>query len=117
MKPRERDPELERRTFLKAGTGAGAWLVAGGPLGAGAAVRAPRRRSRATPPPPPNQLAPAVQFQANPGGTGAWLARQESLEPPPIAVRPWRGERPATAEEIAFLPVHAGHRPVRDDAR
>ena len=59
-----------------------------------------------------NGEVPALQFQADPGGTGALLEelwgevggtpyRRETFE-----IEPWTGPVPGTEEEIAFLPAH-----------
>ncbi len=51
-----------------------------------------------------------MQFQATPGGTGAYLDRlmREGVETSTteIEVEPWTGEVPSSDQEIAFLPVH-----------
>lgn len=60
----------------------------------------------------PNSLSPAVQFQASPGGSAAYverLARDQKGNVPQtkhIKVKPWEGSVPHSDEEIAFLPVH-----------
>lgn len=60
----------------------------------------------------PNSLAPAVQFQAAPGGSAAYVERLnqekkgDELRKEHIEVKPWQGAVPTTDEEIAFLPVH-----------
>ena len=65
------------------------------------------RGNQPPPPPPPNEVPPAIQFQAAPGGTGAYLASLGGNVPSPaIAVQPWVGDKPATDEEIAYLPAH-----------
>jgi len=66
------------------------------------------------PPPAPlgNSEPPALHFQAHPGGTGALLERlwrehgRRAFERETIAVDPWRGDVPATEEDLAFLPAH-----------
>lgn len=53
-----------------------------------------------------------IQFQAYPGGTGAYLEKlarergRASFDRATFKVEPWKGPVPATEEEIAFLPVH-----------
>jgi Asp-tRNA(Asn)/Glu-tRNA(Gln) amidotransferase A subunit family amidase len=59
-----------------------------------------------------NGEAPAIQFQAYPGGTGAYLERlarergYAAFERRQIAVEPWSGAVPRTEEEWVFQPVH-----------
>ncbi len=59
-----------------------------------------------------NADAPAMHFQAYPGGTGALMEKlwHESggnlFERTEIEIEPWSGARPGREEDIAFLPVH-----------
>jgi len=59
-----------------------------------------------------NGEAPALQFQAYPGGTGALLDRlmrergAAAFARGTFAVRPFTGKAPASDEDIAFLPAH-----------
>src|SRR5690606_30828599 len=59
-----------------------------------------------------NGEAPALQFQAYPGGTGALMERlwKEHDGNPfartPIDLEPWSGPVPTREEELAFLPAH-----------
>lgn len=52
-----------------------------------------------------NQVPPALQFQAAPGGTGALLEGTAARTAMPEIV-PWEGAKPDSEEDIAFLPVH-----------
>lgn len=58
-----------------------------------------------------NGEAPALQFQAYPGGTGALLDKlwrehgPEAFEHQPISIPSWEGAVPSTEEDIAFLTV------------
>lgn len=123
---REPRPGVQRREFLKvvAGAAAGSALA---PAGLGAAEGAPhaapvtgpgeailQAAGQQAPPPIPlgNGEAPAMQFQAHPGGTGALLDRlwrqagPDAFRRAPIAVERWSGPPPATEEDVAFLPAH-----------
>ena len=79
-----------------------------------AAAQAEPPPRRAPPPLPPlgNAEPPAVQFQAYPGGTGAYVQKvlQEhgawAFERVVVQRAADPGPRPATDEEVAFLPVH-----------
>ncbi|MDP2957588.1 MAG: amidase, partial [Longimicrobiales bacterium] len=102
--------DLERRDFLKAVAAAAAGgALAGSPL---AAQVVPGQQQAPPPIPLGNGEAPAIQFQAYPGGTGALLdklwrqAGGKAFERTPVAVEPWTGPAPATEEDVAFLPVH-----------
>jgi Asp-tRNA(Asn)/Glu-tRNA(Gln) amidotransferase A subunit family amidase len=63
-------------------------------------------------PPLGNGEPPAIEFQAYPGGTGAYLEKlakergRGSFERVKFQVEPWKGAVPTSEEEIAFLPVH-----------
>jgi len=56
--------------------------------------------------------APALQFQAYPGGTGALMEKliaergAAAFERRPIEIEPWSGAVPRSEEELAFLPAH-----------
>ncbi|QDU11525.1 amidase [Gimesia aquarii] len=60
----------------------------------------------------PNSMAPAIQFQASPYGSAAYLERlshnkkNNFSHKEEIKVEPWKGSVPESDEEIAFLPVH-----------
>ena len=60
----------------------------------------------------PNSLAPAVQFQASPMGSAAYLEKVASGNPSSVSrkennrIKPWKGTAPTAPAEIAFLPVH-----------
>ncbi len=119
-RPISRPPDLRRRDFLKTAAAAAAGTVLlpdpaeAGFGGAGTASAADDLLRQQGPPPVPlgNAEAPAIQFQAYPGGTGALLDRlwrqggPGVFERRPIPLDPWTGPRPATEEDLAFLPVH-----------
>lgn len=100
----------DRRSFAKL---AGA-VAAGAALSPGWASLAPGGEAAAQDAQPrvglpTNDLAPALQFQADPGGTGvAWDAWSEdpTASSKTIAPVPWSGPVPSDAAAIAFLPVH-----------
>ena len=116
-----------RRTFLKGAVAAAATAAtqamaqpATQPTTAPATAAARRRRPAAPPLPPlGNAEPPAVQFQAWPGGTGAYLesvVRQRgtaAFDRAAIPLDPDAGDLPATEEAIAFLPVHRLARLIR----
>jgi len=107
--------DIERRDFLKA---AGAAAL-------GPAFLTPAALGAASPPALPqvpveqqvplaalgNGEAPALSFQAYPGGTGALMERlwrehgERLFERAPLDVGPWAGPVPTNEEDIAFLPV------------
>ncbi|MDQ8153398.1 MAG: amidase [Gemmatimonadota bacterium] len=73
----------------------------------------PQAPAQGTPPLPlGNGEAPALQFQAYPGGTGALLdtlLRERgaaAFARTAFTVRPFKGAVPASDEDIAFLPAH-----------
>jgi len=123
-RPVPRPADLPRRDFLVAAAtaAAGTVLVPGAaaarpvPTPGGLQVRAldALEQQQQAPPfvPLGNGEAPALQFQAYPGGTGALLdklwrqAGPGAFERSPIPIEPWTGPRPATDEDLAFLPVH-----------
>jgi Asp-tRNA(Asn)/Glu-tRNA(Gln) amidotransferase A subunit family amidase len=119
---------IGRRTFLKLAAGAAGTVglaspARGGALAAAepsAALEMGRRTLQEAEIMLRNGEAPALQFQAYPGGTGALLEklwrevggtpfRRETIE-----IEPWEGPVPATEEELAFLPVHRLAALVRD---
>ena len=94
---------LDRRAFMKLS----AVLATAGATGGLASPRVlaqDRRRQEERPPlpPPPNSVSPCIQFQAVPGGTGAYLQRllQEGggEYTPPAAI-----EVAKTAESLFWL--------------
>ncbi|MBI70159.1 MAG: amidase [Gemmatimonadetes bacterium] len=108
--------ELQRRSFLKMAAGVG--------LGVGAVSRESTNSNinKAVPnledrifqealSPLGNGESPCLQFQANPGGTGALLDRlwkEDGGSPSQISeigIDPWTGPLPTNPAEIAFLPV------------
>jgi Asp-tRNA(Asn)/Glu-tRNA(Gln) amidotransferase A subunit family amidase len=103
---------VDRRRFvqlaLAAAAAAGFGPAAAGAQGGGGAPQQP------APPPIPlgNGEPPALQFQAYPGGTGAYLEKlarergRAAFERSAFRVEPWTGPVPSNEEEIAFLPVH-----------
>lgn len=102
---------VDRRRFVKAAVAA----AAVGGFGETGAAQAPAANQQQAPPPLPplgNGEPPAMQFQAYPGGTGAYLERlarergREAFERARFQVDPWRGPVPTSEEQIAFLPVH-----------
>ena len=92
---------------LRAQGATGASVVPAG--GRGGAQQAPQA---APPIPLGNGEAPALQFQAYPGGTGALmekLARERgraAFDRASWVVEKWTGPVPTNAEDIAFLPAH-----------
>lgn len=60
----------------------------------------------------PNSLAPAVQFQASPMGSAAYVEKIASRNPSSATreennrIKAWKGTVPKDHTEIAFLPVH-----------
>ena len=101
---------FDRREFLKLAAAATAVGASGTSLAPNASAQERRRQDRGPPPaPPPNSLAPSIQFQAAPGGTGAYLEKiygGSVREPDPaIEIEPWVGPVPTEDAEIAFLPV------------
>ena len=118
-----------RRGFLKAAAAAAAATATTVALGEQPTTTRPAtdpttapatRRGRPAPPPLPllgNAEPPAVQFQACPGGTAAYLQRlvqqRGAAAFDRVIVTPVEDPAPlpTTEEEIAFLPVHklAGH--------
>jgi Asp-tRNA(Asn)/Glu-tRNA(Gln) amidotransferase A subunit family amidase len=103
---------IGRRSFVKLAVAA---ATAG--MGTSAAAQDARPNQQQRPPEPPlpplgNGEPPAIQFQAYPGGTGAYLEKlakergRESFERAKFKVEPWKGAVPTSEEEIAFLPVH-----------
>ncbi len=113
----QEDRALERRRFLKAAVVAGT-ASALGPRSLdaleGAESVAAAAAAQDSPPPLPlgNAEPPAFHFQAHPGGTGALMERLwrehggRAFEREAIAVDSWRGDAPATEEDLAFLPAH-----------
>lgn len=107
---------FERRDFLKAAlaaAAAGVWspepLAAHGlPEGDRDALRVLQEQVAAL----GNGEAPALTFQAYPGGTGALLERLwrehdgNPFERTPIEPEPWTGPVPTREEDVAFLPAH-----------
>jgi Asp-tRNA(Asn)/Glu-tRNA(Gln) amidotransferase A subunit family amidase len=71
-----------------------------------------QQQAQVPPYPLGNGEAPALQFQAYPGGTGALmekLARERgraAFDRATFSVEPWKGAVPAAAEDLAFLPAH-----------
>ena len=59
-----------------------------------------------------NGEPPAMQFQAYPGGTGAYMEKiardrgRAAFDRATMTVEPWSGAVPSSEEEIAFLPMH-----------
>jgi len=125
------DTVLTRGDFLKVTASITAGLGAGLAMGPAQAQdpQKPRRPNRRQPssqqgqpprtPAPKNHVPPAVQFQAAPGGTGAYVdgvavAADTVKAANAVAgtadtmpkVLPWEGAKPASEEDIAFLPVH-----------
>jgi Asp-tRNA(Asn)/Glu-tRNA(Gln) amidotransferase A subunit family amidase len=118
----ERDPNvaevdeealgMDRRQFMMMSLVAAAATTFGAKSasaqGAGAA-----QQGQATPPVPlGNGEAPALQFQAYPGGTGAVMEKlakargRAAFDRAVFTVQPWVGAVPANPEDIAFLPAH-----------
>ena len=107
-------PAVARRCFLKTAVVAGA----AGALTPTSAdeTEAPVGPASQDPPLPAaplgNSEPPAFHFQAWPGGTGALMERlwrehgSRAFEREAIAVDSWRGDAPATEEDLAFLPAH-----------
>jgi len=113
--PARRHATIERRDFLKTAAAAAAGgalspslLSAHAPAVDGRAVRRVQEQLAAL----GNGEAPALQFQAYPGGTGALMERlwKEHDGNPfartPIDLEPWSGPVPTREEELAFLPAH-----------
>src|SRR5690606_12859715 len=113
--PARRHASIERRDFLKTAAAAAAGgalspslLSAHAPAVDGRAVRRVQEQLAAL----GNGEAPALQFQAYPGGTGALMERlwKEHDGNPfartPIDLEPWSGPVPTREEELAFLPAH-----------
>jgi len=121
---RRSDGAVPRRDFLRTAAAAAAagalipteLMAAAGARGAAAAAGVPSSEESArlvaqvvglT-----NGEAPALQFQAYPGGTGALLEKLwrehggNPFQTAPIELEPWVGPVPATEEELAFLPAH-----------
>ena len=113
---------IGRRRFLELAAAVGATGAAGG---LGVALPAGRALAQERAPGPMgdqgaqevlialgNGEAPALQFQAWPGGTGALLEKLwgdvggTPFRREPFDVEPWSGPVPGTEEEIAFLPAH-----------
>lgn len=108
-----RSSTIDRRKFFSAavaaaaGTGLAVRVTAQGGRGGG-------QQQQPQPPLPPlgNGEPPALQFQAYPGGTGAYLEKlarergRDAFERAAFKVESWKGSVPSSAEEIAFLPVH-----------
>ncbi|MHC5072960.1 MAG: amidase, partial [Planctomycetota bacterium] len=112
--------------FLKVAASVTAGLGAGLAMGTAQAQEPHSRRRQGElpqqppPPAPPNHVPPAIQFQAAPGGTGAFVEGRDAgsgtVNPAGAAtsaaagamprVLPWKGAVPASEEDIAFLPVH-----------
>ncbi len=111
---------MDRKDFLRsAAVAAATGAVAPGQLVAAGGVPAPTDASAPTLPQQAQELAPlgngeapALQFQAYPGGTGALLEKlwkahggtpflRASIDP-----EPWSGPVPTSEEAIAFLPAH-----------
>ncbi|HEX7122176.1 MAG TPA: amidase [Gemmatimonadaceae bacterium] len=98
---------IDRRHFMRlamvaAATGAASRI----------AMAQGRGQQQQTPPIPlGNGEPPALQFQAYPGGTGAYLEKlarergRAAFERQPLTVQPWSGPVPSTEEEVAYLPV------------
>ena len=110
---------LTRGDFLKVTASITAALGAGLAMGPAQAQDPGQQRQQPRTPAPQNHVAPAVQFQAAPGGTGAFLdgltaATTTAGAENAVAgtagtmpeVLPWEGARPESEEDIAFLPVH-----------
>ena len=114
---------LSRGDFLKVSASLTAALGAGLALGRVNAQDPQGRRQRPQPPQqqpkpaPPNHVPPAIQCQAAPGGTGAFLqdlapgagvadasAKAGTNSMPEVL--PFEGKVPESEEDIAFLPVH-----------
>ena len=104
---------LGRRSFVKLVAAA----ATAGSLGTTASAQDGRPNQQQRPPDPPlpplgNGEPPALEFQAYPGGTGAYLEKlakergRASFERTKFIVEPWKGAVPTSEEEIAFLPVH-----------
>ena len=121
--PAESDA-IARRQFLRLAAAVGATGAAGG-LGAGLGGALPGGRLLAQEPRAAGPMgdqeillalgngeAPALQFQAYPGGTGALLEKLwgevggTPFRREPFEIEPWTGAVPGTEEEIAFLPAH-----------
>ncbi|HUF47495.1 MAG TPA: amidase [Vicinamibacterales bacterium] len=104
---------VDRRAFFKYAASAAAVGVFAPDLsaqrGRGGAPQGPPPAPR---PPLGNGEPPALQFQAYPGGTGAYLERlarergRQAFERTTMRVEPWRGPVPTDEGAIAFLPVH-----------
>ncbi len=109
---------LTRSDFLKVTASITAALGAGLAMGPAQAQDPRQLGQQPRTPAPQNHVSPAVQFQAAPGGTGAFLdgftaatttARVENAAATAGAmphVLPWEGAKPESEEDIAFLPVH-----------
>lgn len=112
---------VDRRGFVRLAVTAAA---VGGGIGAGAIATTdsaaaqgrgapPQQQQRSREwPPLGNGEPPAMQFQAYPGGTGAYMEKlirergAAAFERVPIEVAPWIGPAPVAEETIAFLPAH-----------
>ena len=121
---------IERRRFLATAAAAAAVgtlrpeslpagdVVAGvarpgsGPLEAGPAIIQVPPQEAPVPVPLGNGEAPAMHFQAYPGGTGALMEKLwhetggNPFERRAIDIEAWSGPVPTSEEDLAFLPVH-----------
>lgn len=105
---------IDRRRFMRLAAVAAASSAAGSLAIPAAAQGRGAPDSPQQPPPVPlgNGEPPALQFQAYPGGTGAWLEKlarergRAAFERSAFDLEPWTGPVPTSEEEIVFLPVH-----------
>ncbi len=118
---------FDRRSFVALTAALGAWTpiaatgsgqpADGAPGDSTSSDSKPQQKAQETPvqqkpplPPLRNAQAPAIQFQASPSGSAAYVEslgqRDGGAACGEIDVAPWVGRLPSSDEEIAFLPVH-----------
>lgn len=108
---------MNRRRFVRVAVAAAAAGGVGGATVVAQEARPPQQPTQPQPQQPPpvplgNGEPPAFQFQAYPGGTGAYLEKlarergREAFERSEIRVEGWRGAVPTSEQQLAFLPVH-----------
>ncbi|MCG8469366.1 MAG: amidase [Gemmatimonadetes bacterium] len=102
---------LERRDFLRVAAASAAACALDPATLAGDPVPARQAAPQEAPLPLGNGEAPAIQFQAYPGGTGAlmekwWRDGANPFERHPIGIDPWVDPAPTDEEATVFLPVH-----------